>query len=224
MGSDDLFKKRKERKKEELKRKGSKRKPYERVLIVSEGSKTEPNYFLGAKNHFKIDSANIHIDKTSESSPKSIVQCAIKLFNQEKDINPYDKVLCVFDRDTHESFDEAILTISNKNKSLKKDVFLAITTNPAFEFWLLLHYVYTTKSYHPLPGKSVGKQVEDDLKVYLPDYKKTDPDIFEKHLDMLEGALKVAKSVNRSTDNGNPSTKMDVAINYLKNIKEIQPA
>ena len=45
MGSDDLFHKRKAKQTRDLKRKKDKRAPYDKVLIVCEGGKTEPNYF-----------------------------------------------------------------------------------------------------------------------------------------------------------------------------------
>ena len=45
MGSDDLFHKRKARTAELHRRRVARRAPYDRVLIVCEGAKTEPNYF-----------------------------------------------------------------------------------------------------------------------------------------------------------------------------------
>ena len=45
MGSEDLFHKRKAKSAEQLERRKAKRSPYEKVLIVCEGEKTEPNYF-----------------------------------------------------------------------------------------------------------------------------------------------------------------------------------
>ena len=45
MGSDDLHKKRKALTLKQKQRKIGVRKPYDRVLIVCEGSKTEPLYF-----------------------------------------------------------------------------------------------------------------------------------------------------------------------------------
>jgi len=45
MGSDDLFRKRKARKAEELARKQKNQSSGRRFLIVCEGTKTEPQYF-----------------------------------------------------------------------------------------------------------------------------------------------------------------------------------
>ncbi|WP_199720954.1 RloB family protein [Neisseria chenwenguii] len=75
MGSDDLFKKkRKARNTKELKRQKD-RKSYKRILIVCEGEKTEPNYFIGIRSYYRLHTANIEIsgDKCG-SDPKSIVE------------------------------------------------------------------------------------------------------------------------------------------------------
>lgn len=45
MGTDNLFHKRKAKGTRELKREKHKRAPYDKVLIVTEGKKTEPEYF-----------------------------------------------------------------------------------------------------------------------------------------------------------------------------------
>jgi hypothetical protein len=46
MGSNNLHHKRKARKAVSLQRQKAKRSAYDRILIVSEGQKTEPNYFM----------------------------------------------------------------------------------------------------------------------------------------------------------------------------------
>lgn len=40
-----------------------------------------------------------------------------------------------------------------------------IISNPSFEIWFLLHFIYTTKYYD-------NKSLIDDLKAYVPNYKK----------------------------------------------------
>ena len=62
MGSEDLFHKRKARKAEETARKKGKIKPYDRVLIVCEGEKTEPIYFEEIRVTLELDSANIKVE------------------------------------------------------------------------------------------------------------------------------------------------------------------
>lgn len=64
MGSEDLFHKRKARTKRSLERERSKREPYEKILIVCEGSKSEPYYFEDAKRFHKINTLNIKVEGT----------------------------------------------------------------------------------------------------------------------------------------------------------------
>lgn len=49
MGTDDLFHKRRAKKAKDLRRRKARRDPYDKVLIVCEGSKTEPYYFTDHK-------------------------------------------------------------------------------------------------------------------------------------------------------------------------------
>lgn len=106
MGSDDLFHKRKQRHVASLKRQKARRAPYDRVLIVCEGAKTEPNYLKEIRDTYRLTTANIDIcGDECGSDPRSVVNYAIKKFREDQD---YDRVYCVMDRDKHETFDAAM--------------------------------------------------------------------------------------------------------------------
>lgn len=231
MGSEDLFHKRKARRKKDSERRESSRQPYDRVLIVCEGEKTEPFYFEEVKVVLGLDSANVEIDGTSGSSPISVVRHAESLFNTEQQTGGlYNRVFCVFDRDSHTSYHQAIKTIDTINSKLIKaeiadqPVFTAIRSEPAFEYWLLLHYFPSTKSYQRTQRKSIGDQVIDDLKQFLPDYKKTQKGIFKMSCnnELLESAkahsLRIYKAAQKN-GNMNPSTNMHEIIDYLQKLK-----
>jgi hypothetical protein len=68
MGSDDLFHKRKHRQINSLRRRKPQRDPYDMVLIVCEGKKTEPNYFCDLRDDLKLNTANILV------SPSGMVE------------------------------------------------------------------------------------------------------------------------------------------------------
>ena len=109
MGSDGLHHKRKARLAKYLARRRSRRESYDRVLIVCEGSKTELNYLRDLRDSLKLSSANIEIDGNSGSSPKSVVRYAKRRLSEEKEKgDAYDKVYCVFDKDAHPSYTQAI--------------------------------------------------------------------------------------------------------------------
>jgi len=104
MGSDNLFHRRKAKQTRELARKKAKRESYAKVLIVCEGEKTEPNYFNELKDHLALNSANIIITGDCGSSPMAVVDYVRRQYKLAKEAgNPFDKVFCVFDKDTHTS-------------------------------------------------------------------------------------------------------------------------
>jgi len=233
LGSENLFHKRKAKKQKESVRRNANRKPYDHVLIVCEGEKTEPFYFEEMRVYLDLDSANIKIDGSCDSSPKSVLEYAQDLFNKErtKDGN-YDRVFCVFDKDQHETFDYALNKIGSVNVELKNegysedDVFIAIRSIPAFEYWFLLHFIPSTKPYSSVGTKSVGNQVIDDLKVYLPNYEKKHKGFYKYSIDnnLIDGAKAHSKRIfeqSLHTGDINPSTNVHELVEYLEKLKDI---
>jgi len=221
MGTDNLFHKRKAILAAKLARRKSRRAPYAKVLIVCEGEKTEPNYFNGLKDHYGLNGANVEVSGDEcGSDPHSIVEFARGRYRQEKNAgDPFDRVYCVFDKDTHTSYQQAIDQI---NRATPKGIFFAITSVPCFEYWLLLHFRYNTKSYEPLPGNSAGNQVLRELKACMPDYEKGQQDIFSILLDQLEYAKNnaaCALDASQSVHTDNPSTRVYQLVEYLQQIR-----
>ena len=108
----------------------------QRFLIVCEGEKTEPNYFLG----FRVLQLAVDAVGTGYNT-EGLVEEAIRL-KGEKEAEaerrgrpPYDQVWCVFDRDSFpaDSFNSAI-------RKAKAAGFRLAYTNQAFELWYLLHF------------------------------------------------------------------------------------
>ena len=62
----------------DLSRNKPKREPYENILIVCEGEKTEINYFKDLKSHELLTSVNIEIISAKHSNPDYVVKEAIK--------------------------------------------------------------------------------------------------------------------------------------------------
>ncbi|MDD5113361.1 MAG: RloB family protein [Methylobacter sp.] len=233
MGSEDLFHKRKAKKQQDSVRRSANRKPYDHVLIVCEGEKTEPFYFEEMRIHLDLDSANIKVDGSCDSSPKSVVEYGQELFIKERvKAGNYDRVFCVFDRDQHETFDYALDKINSINFELKNegysegDVFMAIRSIPAFEYWFLLHFIPSTKPYSHLETKSVGDQVIDDLKTYLPNYEKKQKGIYKYSIDneLIDAAKAHSKRIFENSINTgdiNPSTNVHDLVEYLEKLKQL---
>jgi hypothetical protein len=192
-----------------LRRKKPQKEPYASVLLVCEGEKTEVNYFNELIKYYKLSSANIIVDKGKGSAPISIVDTAIELRDLAVRANEsYDKIFCVFDCDDHESFKRANNKANNNNIQ-------CIRSWPCFEFWLLLHFVYTRKTY-------TANTCYKALLSYYPDFQKRQYGVFVhlvKNLEQgLQHAARVQEDVN-NTEEFNPSTEIHELVEYLQNIK-----
>lgn len=219
MGNDKLFHKRKARDAESLRRKAAKRAPYEVVLIVCEGSKTEPNYFNGLKDSLRLSNANIIIaDKPTGYDPLSVVNYAIERHKKDP---IYDRVYCVFDRDKHTTYDAALDKI--RSTRLKKGAVLhAITSIPCFEIWLLLHYTFTSRPFSAAGDASNCALVETELKRHITGYQKGSRNIFELLKDKLNDAITNATRLDafhQTSGTDNPSTKVHELVKYLKDLR-----
>ncbi len=206
----------------ELKRRRHKREPYDKVLIVTEGKKTEPEYFSDLKRYYRINTANIKIDGASDSSPASVVNYGKKLYEDERSTgDTFDRVYFVFDKDTHLTYLQALDEIKRYRR---KNTFFAINSVPCFEYWLLLHFVYTTEPFSPTERLSAADRVIDKLKKHLPDYDKSASELFTKLYEKLETAKGNAVNALRAADQtgtDNPSTRVHKLVGYLQNIKKM---
>lgn len=222
MGTDNLFHKRKAKNAKNIQRRAVKRKAYDKILIVCEGRKTEPNYFIGVKNYYGLHTANVEISGALGSDPKSIIRFAKQRYREEKDAgDAFDKVFCVFDRDDHANYEEALADIE---AAQPRGTFTLINSVPCFEYWLLLHFVHTDKPYASVPGRSAGDQVLSELVRYFPDYKKGAVDVFESLIGQLDFAKNnAARSLRQAEASGvdNPITRVHELVSYLQGIKSV---
>ena len=200
MGTDDLHHKR-------LKRKSNTRKIKDKILIVCEGEKTEPNYFNALKRKFRSQTATIDIDKNSNSAPISVVEYAIKKAEEaEKNEENYDIIYCVIDRDSHKDFVRALDKIPKTKKYGSK--FYIILSVPCFEFWLLLHFEDTIRSFYAQGEKTPYDSIKPELKKYLPDYAKNYKDFSQIITDEnLDKAIKSAKQICKQLAIEEPESK-----------------
>ncbi|WP_204126917.1 RloB family protein [Pseudomonas ogarae] len=221
MGSDDLHHKRKAKQAKDLERRKAMRRRYDKVLIVCEGSKTEPLYFEELKDYYELDTANIKISGNCGSAPLSVVTHGEDLYKQElEECNePFDRVYCVFDKDTHPSYLEALQKVT----ALKpQNTFYAVTSVPCFEVWLLLHFRYSAAPIISCGKKSAGDNALDELTRYMPNYKKGDSGTFLELFPRLEIAKTHAERLKaqcEATKTDNPTTSIFELVNYLQNIK-----
>ena len=217
MGTDNLHHKNKAKKERDLLRTKKQRKGFDKILIVTEGEKTEPHYLKELRREFRIRNVDVEIDGNCGSSPKSILEHAEKkYFEASKTQDPFDRVYCVFDKDTHETYQSTIDKISRKRP---KNTYFAITSVPCFEVWLLLHFEYYSKPFASSGDKSAAKMVVNELKRFISDYEKNAKGIFQRLYNRLDKAKSNAKRLTESNieqEVDNPSTTTQDLIEYLE--------
>lgn len=223
MGRDNQAKIRQLRRKEA---KEAQRAVYARILIVTEGSKTEPLYLGEICAAHRLHSANVEVQSGQlGTAPMQVVLYAKQLFEHgdlSKGIRPksFDQIYAVFDRDEHESYFNALSLAQSLDGNLRNHdrqpvSFKAIASVPCFELWLLLHYEDIQS---PIPRD----QVMERLKKHIPDYDKGAGGMFAIARDKLETAMLraelLAGKFNAYTD-PEPFTGMHELVNLLVTLR-----
>ena len=182
------------------------------MLIVCEGAKTEPNYLHGFRRAKRLSPKLLEIVPGSQcgSNPKNIVEDARARKRAGKRENlPYDEIWCVFDRDEHERFAEALRQADANHMRVA-------LSNPCFELWFLLHY-----KYHSAPIERRGAIRE--LKQYLPTYSKS-AHTYEELLDKQQMAVANAERLRKHHEHtpnerrANPSTNVHELVRFLNSL------
>ena len=179
-------------------RKPSRRQPFRdpkpTILIVCEGSITEPEYFDGFWRSCHNPRVRVHVPK-DHGVPKTLVGIAKDLKNdalkqakeQGDDNLAFDAVWCVHDVDDHPHLHEA------REMADANGVELAIS-NPSFELWLLLHF-------RDSPGMQHRDTLGPMIKQFDPDYDKHV--IYAKYSAGYEDAVKRATRLDQAAEERN---------------------
>lgn len=179
--------------------KEARRAAYARILIVTEGSKTEPLYLEEIRAAHQLHSANVAVQPGQlGTAPIQVVRYARQLFEEgslHKGIRPksFDQVYAVFDRDEHDSYFNALDSARLLDGKLRNDdrqpvSFKAIASIPSFELWLLLHY---EDIQHPLHRDEVMAR----LRQYVRGYDKGAGGAFATTGDRLAVATQRAQAL-----------------------------
>jgi len=188
-----------ERQRNQLERKLNRRASYERILIVSEGGKTEPNYFGEIRAERRLHTANVVV-RPSElgTAPIQVVRYAKELFetgDRHRNIQrrAFEKVYAVFDRDQHDSYFDALSLAESLDGKLRNDnkqtvAFKAMASVPSFELWLLLHYEDIQAPIH-------RDEVICRLRQHIPEYEKGVGGVYATTRDRLSTATQRAEAL-----------------------------
>jgi hypothetical protein len=200
-------------------RRGPVKQPYDVVLIVCGGEKTEPNYLNALRKTYGLSSVNVRVVPPGRSDPFGIVRFAISQLQRDPD---YDKAYCVFDRNGHANYDEA-LQLAQSSKAARQEKLFAIPSVPCFEIWLLLHYAYSNAPYVPAGAASPCDLVIRDLRAHNAGYSKGSLTVYAQLAERLAQANVHAERLERdnaTTQSDNPSTGMHKLVAYLAGLKK----
>ncbi len=190
-------------------------------LIICEGTKTEPNYFMAMREDINMDNKNkITIEVIGKGrSTTNLLDIAIKKIRTSA--NYISNVWLVYDKDefTNESFNETSKMCDKINEQGETE-YNAIWSNESIELWFLLHFIkFDTK----IGRKVYIEKLNENLKKKkLDKYQKNDKQLYNKLKPYLEDAIQNAKwlEANYSRDalpsEMNPCTKVYKLVEVLK--------
>jgi len=161
-----------------------------RYLIVCEGRETEANYLTGLRDAWRINAANVVIRRGDDRTDSlSLVHRARALWKEDPD---FDRVFVVCDHEDDgvaAARDLAGLPLAPRSRPGL--VVELILSRPSFEFWLLLHFEYTTRMFRD------AKEVTRVLAQHLPGYDKADRRLYAKLHAGLEKAVAGTQQLKR---------------------------
>lgn len=181
----------------------------DRVLIVCEGEKTEPNYFRS----FQVTSAVLIEIRGTGSNTDSLVREAIKEKNKvSKTPEAFDQVWCVFDRDSFppQNFNNA-LVLAEQNE------IMVAYSNEAFELWYLLHFNFmqsalSRRRYQDMLSAHLGYKYEKNSNSFYDIIRANENDAIRN----AERLLQLHPSHDPA--NNNPSTTVHLLVTELRKL------
>ncbi|WP_217527242.1 RloB family protein [Vibrio cholerae] len=163
--------------------------------IYCEGEKTEPLYIKAYIDHFHSEHRGlIVVEDTRKNTPVQLVDTAVK---DKKSGNSNDIYWVVYDRESQTKYSDD-LHLKARKKAKDNGIEIAIS-NVCFEYWFLLHFVYTNACYDSCDELLRQSQLKKHLKdVGIDSYDKGLALIFDKLRTKIPDALKNAKKLKEA--------------------------
>lgn len=208
-----------------FKRRNQRLEPLTRILIITEGTNSEPSYFKKLFDDLSIPTVRVEIISSKQSTPESVVA---KLKEVLKDGSEFEFIFCVFDRDSHPAYTSSVKEIARFDERNTFGKIVATPSIPCFEFWYLLHANQSTKPYGVI-GSPCDSVVNDLKQVpYFASYSKSDCEgIYDELSSRMNTAISNAKSgIKLAKQNGyqlyheDPSSRIYLVVEKLLELKE----
>ena len=212
--------KRHNRKIANLRRGGPRRKPKRRFVLVCEGGKTEPSYFLALEDALSNTLVSLKIVEgvgvalTVAQKAAEEAENLYSVASERRDsFSEGDQVWAVFDVDDHPRLDEAVAICEEREVGVGR-------SNPCFELWLILHE-------EDYDRPSTCRELQKRLQAIHPEYdrKRSKTVSFEELLVRVEAAENRATSqLRRRAEEGdrygNPSTTVGSLARALREAEQ----
>lgn len=226
-----------------LKPKKSPNKKIEKVLIVTEDTKSSLNYLkdkirnLGLS--FKCSVSGIDGKETEEvvitagkgATPDQVVQTAVQIKEEQDKIAKrlksysYTRIFCVMDVDDHITLGNALERLRQLNH--QDELFIPIVSNECFELWYVLHYRYTTGALFrdttpqakQNPDKNLSKIIEKEAGI--DDYDKGNTPMYSKLKSLESTAIENAEKLETFHKNNQTIGQYGVYNNPSTNVHHL---
>lgn len=190
-----------------------------RILVLSEGRRTETNYFNGLKTVRDLGSVVVRPLK-GQPGPVGLARRAERALAND---SGWDEIYCVVDQDERHravrSLERELIALNQQSVDTSVRM---IRSDPCFEFWLLLHYEFTDRPFVSAgKGRTACDAVTAELRRHLPRYQKNAPRVFEDFRDRLDHAIVNAgrlRSLHPAPGDNVPRTDADQLVERLLKI------
>lgn len=195
-----------------FRRSGARFVPQPRVLVLCEDSKSALTYLRDAARHFRSH-ALVKVAHCGRTDPIGIVEAAIDSRHS------FEVIFCVIDRDSHDSFDQALLRAKEFGGAIR-----VVASYPCYEFWLVLHFRFTRAPINAAGAQSSGARMISLLRSEegMGGYDKgSSRSVFDELLNRLPTArtnsARVLEAAHAEQEM-NPSTEFHVLIDEFEKL------
>ena len=178
-----------------------------RILIVCEGEKTEPNYFRAFPT--KIDLVKVDVEGLGANTLSLVNTALEKKESAACQDRPYNQVWCVFDRDSFPAgnFNQAF-------KTAQANGIRVAYSNQCFELWYFLHYHFNDTA---IDRHTYGEKLS---RLMGRKYDKTDKGMYNLLKDKQPVAIRNAKKLltrypECNPEKNDPSTNVHLLVERL---------
>jgi hypothetical protein len=176
-----------------LSRRPPTRRARECILIVCEGSETEPNYLRALRRRMNL--STVEVDIVGEGAEiTGVIEAALRLREERREQSAMSNRLAPLDEawlvvDTERKNDN---TSWNRGLARAQSEQLKVAwSNPCFEYWLLLHFECIGRCFDGYDS------VRPRLKRHLANYTKS-ADYFDRLAPRIPVALENARAIDRN--------------------------